>query len=117
VGLHHQVEFEDVPEGVRRIPEDDSTSPEGATRLLWRRDGSEILFLSRDMKMIAISVRTSPELKVDPPVTLFTLPEGQTWFDFDVTSDGQRFFVIERLQTAGLHPASAILNWNPKKSQ
>jgi Tol biopolymer transport system component len=92
-------------------------SEKGATRLRWSRDASEILFLSRDMKMIAISVRTSPELKVGAPVTLFTLPEGQTWFDFDVTSDGQRFLAIERLQAAGLHPASTILNWNPKKSQ
>jgi hypothetical protein len=69
------------------------------------------------MKMIAISVRTSPELKVDAPVTLFTLPEGQTWFDFDVTADGQRFLAIERLQTAGSHPLSTILNWNSKKPQ
>jgi len=92
-------------------------SEKGATLLRWRRGSSEILILGRDKKMISVSVRTSPELKADAPVTLFTVPEGPIWFDFDVTSDGQRFLAVERTQPSSLQPASAILNWNPNKSK
>jgi len=91
-------------------------SQQGARHLRWRRDGAEILFISPAGKMIAVPVRTGTEIKIGAPVTLFTLPEGKPWFDFDVTSDGQRFLVVERLQTSGSYPASAILNWTPKTS-
>ena len=89
-------------------------SSKGARRLRWRKDGDEILLLTPDGNMIGIPIRTVPDLKVGAPVTLFTLPEGGSWYDFDVTSNGQRFLAVERMQTAESHPASAILNWNPK---
>jgi len=88
-------------------------SQQGVRFLRWRRDGAEILLVDRDGRMLAIPVRTDPELKVGTPVTLFTRPEGGYWDDFDVTADGQRFLVAERLQVAGSHPASVILNWAP----
>jgi Tol biopolymer transport system component len=74
----------------------------GASHLRWRRDGAEILVLSGDGRMIGVPVRTVPDLQVDKAVTLFTLPEGVSWYDFDVTSDGQRFLAVESVQTAGL---------------
>jgi hypothetical protein len=67
--------------------------------------------------MIAVPVRTDPEIKIGAPVTLFTLPEGKYWYEFDVTADGQRFLLVDPLQAAGARPASVILNWTPKKSR
>ena len=89
-------------------------SSKGARRLRWRKGGDEILLLTPDKKMVRVPIRTVPDLKIGDPVTLFTLPEGGPWYDFDVTSDGQRFLMVERLQTAESYPASAILNWTPK---
>lgn len=92
-------------------------SQQGARRLRWRRDGAEILFISRAGEMIAVPVHTDPKIKIGTPVTLFTLPGGKYWYEFDVTSDGQRFLLVDPLQTAGARPASVILNWAPKKSR
>jgi Tol biopolymer transport system component len=92
-------------------------SEKGARRLRWRRNSPEILLLAPDGKMLSVSVRTTPRLTAGAPVTLFTLPGGNSWYDFDVTSDGQRFLALERVQEAGSHPASAILNWSPNVSR
>jgi eukaryotic-like serine/threonine-protein kinase len=90
-------------------------SRHGATHLRWRRDGREILFLSRDREMISVSVRTAPKLELGTPVTLFTLPDEKRWLSFDVTADGQRFIAVERLVPSGAQPATAIMNWASKK--
>ncbi len=63
--------------------------------------------------MVAIPVRTEPEREIGLATTLFTRPEGGYWDDFDVTADGRRFLIAERLQAAGAHPASVVLNWSP----
>jgi hypothetical protein len=67
--------------------------------------------------MLAVPVSTVPHLKAGTPITLFTLPAGTSWSDFDVTSDGRRFLTVERVQIAGSNPASVILNWNRKSLQ
>jgi Tol biopolymer transport system component len=87
-------------------------SQKGAGHLRWQRNGAEISFLTPDRKMIVVSVHTAPALKVGVPITLFTLPEGTSWVDFDVTADGERFLAVERVRRAGSHPAAAILNWS-----
>jgi serine/threonine protein kinase/Tol biopolymer transport system component len=88
-------------------------SQQGARFLRWRRDGAEILLVDRLGNMLAIPVRTDPALQIGTPVTLFTRSEGAYWDDFDVTADGQRFLIAERLQVGGSRPASVILNWAP----
>jgi Tol biopolymer transport system component len=88
-------------------------SQKRASNLRWRRDGAEILMLTRDGTMLGIPVSTTPNLKVGTPVSLFTLPAGSS--DFDVTSDGQRFLVVERVRSTGSNPASVIINWKPSR--
>jgi eukaryotic-like serine/threonine-protein kinase len=88
-------------------------SQQGARLLRWRRDGAEILLVDRMGKVLAVPIRTAPELEIGTAAVLFTRPEGQYWSDIDVTPDGQRFLVAERLQAAGSRPASVILNWAP----
>jgi Tol biopolymer transport system component len=91
-------------------------SPNGASRLRWSRDGREILFLDSDNAMVSIPVRTSPNLEIGSPTTLFRLPERATWVDFDVTPDGQRFLAVVRERTAGLAPVSVVVGWSPPAS-
>jgi Tol biopolymer transport system component len=91
-------------------------SQQGARRLRWRRDGAEILFINRAGEMITVPVRADAAIKIGEPTTLFTLPAGKYWYEFDVTSDGQRFLFVDQLEAAGAHPASVILNWAPQES-
>jgi hypothetical protein len=74
------------------------------------------LFINRAGEMITVPVRADAAIKIGEPTTLFTLPAGKYWYEFDVTSDGQRFLFVDQLEAAGAHPASVILNWAPQKS-
>jgi serine/threonine-protein kinase len=85
----------------------------------WSADGDELFFMN-DTDLFAVSVRTSPSLRLGQPEVLFsraadsgTMPLGLP-DQFDVSSDG-RFLIIQPSETDGKEqgPAGLILaeNW------
>jgi Tol biopolymer transport system component len=85
----------------------------------WSRDGRELFFLSADLHLMAVPVRTSPSLVLGTPRALFPIRGGTLWGDpkpnagwpdFDVSLDGTRFLAIMP-QPANRKPATAVLNW------
>jgi Tol biopolymer transport system component len=87
-------------------------SQDGAAVVRWRHDGREILFLNRG-RMTSVPVTTQPQLNLGVPRTLFTLPGGVEWTDFDVTPDGQRILAVQIERHAGTAPATAVVGWAP----
>lgn len=92
----------------------------GGEQPRWRADGKELFFVGGDGKMMAVAVKatagTKPIFEVDAPQALFdarlTAPPVNVVFEYDVTSDGNRFL----LDTVGGGSAAPILNvvvnWN-----
>jgi Tol biopolymer transport system component/tRNA A-37 threonylcarbamoyl transferase component Bud32 len=86
-------------------------STNGGTAPRWRRDGKE-LFYTEQSKLMAVTVTTQPAFSAGTPAFLF---EKRALVSFnpqyDVTADGKRFIVRERLvgeQPLAIHVAH---NW------
>jgi serine/threonine protein kinase/Tol biopolymer transport system component len=69
----------------------------GGVQPLWRRDGKELFFLSRDQTLNAVDINTSAGLKIGPVRALFQTSVNTTnqVHMYAVTSDGQRFLIRE----------------------
>jgi hypothetical protein len=75
----------------------------------WSRDGREIVYVSSDLRMMAVPVRTKPALELGTPATLFAIA-NKRWVSFDLSPDGQRFLVIIPEVVGSEQPLIAILN-------
>jgi serine/threonine protein kinase/Tol biopolymer transport system component len=91
-------------------------STNGATQLRWNRQGHEILYLTPDMRLMAVPVRTEPALSIGTPAALFTLTGSHPWQDFDVTRDGQRFLALVPQTVADDLPLRVIVGWKPNSA-
>ena len=90
-------------------------SPDGGRSPRWSPTGREIFYLHAGLQAImAVDVRTEPELEFGPPRLLFEWPIGlglsRHW---DVTPDGQRFVVLGTSDTTDeTRPRiTFVLNW------
>jgi Tol biopolymer transport system component len=90
---------------VRPFNPSSTTQPKGAVKIStngvtgmirWRADGQELYYLSKDAKVIAVPITTSPEIKVGQSRELFRAPLGQPG---DVSADGQRFVFLTNAPT------------------
>ena len=83
-----------------------------ASGVRWSGDGRELFYVSADSRLVAVPVQTAPGLQIGRPVTLFAIG-GRQWGDFDVSPDGKRFLVIERVEGAVSQSPSitVVLNW------
>ncbi len=81
----------------------------GARNVRWSRLG-ELLFLSDDLHMTSVPVRTSPSLQLGVPTALFAL-KGEAWKSFDVSPDGKRFLGIVPEVVADQLPLTVVVNW------
>jgi hypothetical protein len=84
----------------------------GGTLPRWRGDGAEIFYVSRDNKLMAVSVRgTGRELGVELARPLFEArPVGPRSF-YDVSRDGERA-LVNVLRAEGLSSSITVVqNW------
>ena len=82
----------------------------------WSRDGREIFYVSSDLRMMAVPVRTTPAVELGIPATLFAIP-NKHWRSFDVSPDGKRFLIIVPEVVANEQPLTAILNIVASRAQ
>jgi len=94
-------------------------STRGGSLPRWSRDGRELFYVSGDLHLMAVPVRTAPLLTVGAAQPLFAIKGGTAWADpklnagwpdFDVAPDGTRFLAIVP-QPANEKPLTAVLNW------
>jgi Tol biopolymer transport system component len=64
----------------------------GANGVLWRQDGKELYFLSRDREVMALDFTSTPTVKAGTPKVLFKISDPLAGGG-DVSPDGQRFVV------------------------
>ena len=82
----------------------------------WRSDGKELFYMSRDGKIMAVSVSTGASFEAGTPVALFQTHRrqpmsSQDLFSYDVSSNGQRFLIATKLDEPSAAPLSVLLNW------
>jgi len=91
----------------------------GGNQPRWKRDGTELYYLSADSKMMAVDVAESPAFKPGVPKALFPAPiwGGATTINvtrYDVTGDGKKFLIntlgAESAPTAS-SPITVVMNW------
>jgi Tol biopolymer transport system component len=85
----------------------------GGADARWSRDGREIVYVSSDLRMMAVPVRTTPAVELGAPSTLFAIT-NKRWVSFDMSADGKRFLVIIPEVVANEQPLTAFLNVVPK---
>jgi hypothetical protein len=98
-------------------------STQGGGAPVWRRDGTELFYVTPDNDLMAAAVDTDGEFKLGAAVRLFTRPSlsGPTTStaNYDITRDGRRFIAVEaadlNTQTTNASPQIGIvLNWPAK---
>jgi Tol biopolymer transport system component len=89
----------------------------GGFQPLWRRDGKELLYFSKDSKLMSVEVDTeSPTFKMGTPKPLFEVhiaggaPAGPT-HRWDLTRDGQKFLINTALDTTMSPSIQVITDW------
>ena len=84
-------------------------STEGGEYPVWNPKGKEIFYRDGD-KMMVVDVRTEGELVLGKPRPLFEVPSLR--LNYDVTLDGQRFVMIEHLQSRPVSNQLVLVqNW------
>jgi eukaryotic-like serine/threonine-protein kinase len=95
-------------------------STEGGNYPRWARSGKELFYLTDEGTVMAVDVRTDgPAFGAGTPRALFKTNAlfgdhagGGSEMPYDVTADGQRFIVNERLAPANQStPLTVVLNW------
>ena len=94
-------------------------STSGGSQPRWRGDGKELYYLSQDLRMMAVSVRTDgPAFQAGTPAALFPVKAGSSGLftsNYDVTRDGQRFIVEDLPEDAAAKPMTLVIHWQPTK--
>jgi Tol biopolymer transport system component/tRNA A-37 threonylcarbamoyl transferase component Bud32 len=90
-------------------------STDGGTEPVWNPNGRELFYRIGD-KMMAVDITTHPGFTAGKPRTLFEgqyVPTPATFPNYDVSSDGQRFLMLKRVEQAEAAPTriNVVLNW------
>jgi serine/threonine-protein kinase len=88
-------------------------STAGGRTPVWRRDGSEVAYLSTDSTLMSVTLKTNGDSLKPLTKALFKIPnpgipEDRSFPWWEMTGDGQFFYVIVN---PALPPITVILNW------
>jgi eukaryotic-like serine/threonine-protein kinase len=93
-------------------------STAGGSYPRWSRSGKELFYMTDEGTLMAVDVREdATTLQASTPRVLFKTNAALTdhvgyHYEYDVTADGQRFLVNERLTPTGQGaPLTVVLNW------
>jgi Tol biopolymer transport system component/DNA-binding winged helix-turn-helix (wHTH) protein len=91
-------------------------STDGGQQPRWRRDGKELFFLSRDRRLMAVSVKAGAKFEFTGPTPLFETQAhepitAEEFFTYDTSPDGQRFLINVNVEQENPPPVDIILNW------
>jgi len=92
-----------------------TVSTEGGTEPVWSPRGDE-LFYRHGTEMIAVSVRSEPELVLSKPAVLFEGEFAESQSDllipnYDVMPSGQEFVMVAHDRSASATEIRVVVNW------
>jgi len=89
----------------------------GGTEPQWRKDGTELFYISEDRTLMAVPVKlassASEPLQVGQAKPLFSVPAVDTFVgrSYEVSNDGQRFLLRALAGGATAQSLTVVLNW------
>ena len=84
----------------------------GGTDPRWRRDGTEIFYISADNKLMAAAVNVrGANFEVGAVKPLFDARRAGPRYQYAVTADGQRFLINTPPEQAASAPITVVVNW------
>lgn len=89
-------------------------STDGGGRPLWRDDGRELYYAVNTNDFMAVPIKTDGGFRVDLPQKLFSKVLNTTGLNgrrYDVSSDGQHFYLSTPLRAEGEAKFIVVLNW------
>jgi len=92
-------------------------SSEGGDQAQWRRNGTELFYMSLDRRMMAVAVNgEGTAFKASPPRALFrarTRAPGNQAFRgaYSVSADGQRFLITKLVEDPAKATITVVINW------
>ena len=90
-------------------------STNGGAMPVWRRDGTELYFLTSDGQLMSAAVkRGAGDFEFDTPKLLFKtrmLGKSVSTHEYDISPDGQRFLIGTLIGDSKAPPPTLILNW------
>jgi Tol biopolymer transport system component len=98
-------------------------STTGGGQMRWRQDGRELIYISLDGRLMAVSLRLSANgdgLEAGTPIPLFATRVGDPVpltsgyrQDYVMTPDATRFLMNTIVDDEDVPPLTVILNWRP----
>ncbi len=90
-----------------------TVSSGGGRQAKWRADSKELFYLSPYGTMMSVDVRpgATPDIGTPKPLFRTRLTPSTAWDQYAVTSDGQRFIVMEPAEDAPPESLTIITNW------
>jgi dipeptidyl aminopeptidase/acylaminoacyl peptidase len=89
-----------------------AVSQEGGSEPVWRKDGTEIFYLSPDGKMMAVPVTSKSSIQVGKPKALFDVHGvSDLTPSYDVTRNGKRFLINRSVGEGKPGYVLVIANW------
>ena len=87
----------------------------GGDQPVWRRDGSELFFVAPDGRLMAAPMRTAAETEplagVPSVVPLPAVGFGHFGTQYDVSPDGQRFYLLDRRRDPAPSEIVFVTRW------
>jgi len=89
----------------------------------WRGDGKELFYHEPDGKLMAVNVTSGSgdeSFQMGAPHELFThtnIGESSIVYRYDVSADGKRFLLQERMSSVTDVPATVVVNWEAGMSK
>ena len=84
-------------------------STNGGSSPAWRRDGKELFYIARDLKLMAVEVKGSSTFELGIAKGLFETTRAVNT-GYAVTADGQQFLVTVTTEEAS-SPVTVVVNW------
>jgi hypothetical protein len=90
-----------------------TVSAGGGMQAKWRADGKELFYLAGDGTMMSVDVRNDLAVPLGPSKPLFRtrLTPAATIDQYAVSSDGQRFIVMEPMIDPAQERLTIVTNW------
>ena len=94
-----------VPKGKIQVSTNGGRDPQ------WQKDGKELFYISSDNKLMAVKIKTEPQIHIGSIVPLFDV-QFDGWSNmYKVLNNGQEFLVNQFSFHSVSKPLKVVLNW------